>query len=353
MRLIDRHKLVNKKSLQIVTDTPKNTRKMPFKNRPRGAERKPMTNELMTVPGETGQMMTVQTIGLTMQAAEMLAKSTVIPGVFQRNSANCLIALDMALRLQVNPLMVMQNLYIIDGKPSWSGQFLIAVINKSGYYKTPLRFDMSGDGDDYGCVAWVIDKSGERLESTKITIAMAKQEKWWSKRDKNGNEVSKWQSMPEQMMRYRAASFFARTYCPEITMGLMTQEEALDTEAVPSSFTSQLASSTPDEAANVPAVAQSSSPPVASPPHSAPPVPPAVNPMWDGSETFPPSINDRLTEIEHVKRLVAEGFIDKAGLVDALVLYGVGKVSELSDAALESLLEHVRLVEQIVDETTK
>jgi hypothetical protein len=51
---------------------------------------------------------------------------------------------------------------------------------------------------------------------------MAKAEGWYAK---NG---SKWQTMPEQMLRYRAASFFVRAYAPELSLGLATREEIED-----------------------------------------------------------------------------------------------------------------------------
>jgi hypothetical protein len=157
--------------------------------------------------------------------AKALAAADFVPKEFKDNIPNCLIALDMSIRLKANPLAVMQNIYMVHNKPSWSSQFLIACVNKSGLFKTPLRYRFSGkEGtDEYGCVAWAVDNSGETLESTKITMKMAKEEGWYGK---NG---SKWKSMPEQMLRYRAATFFARAYCPELTMGMMTNDEVRDT----------------------------------------------------------------------------------------------------------------------------
>jgi hypothetical protein len=55
-------------------------------------------------------------------------------------------------------------------------------------------------------------------------MQMAESEGWTKK---NG---SKWRTMPNQMLRYRAAAFWQRVYCPEISMGLMTAEEAEDIE---------------------------------------------------------------------------------------------------------------------------
>ena len=157
--------------------------------------------------------------------AKLFASADFVPDTFKGKLADCLIALDMAARLKANPLAVMQNIYMVHNKPAWSSQFLIACINKSGLFKTPLRYKFSGvyGSDDYGCIAWAVDNSGEILESTRITLGMAKAEGWTTK---NG---SKWKTMPEQMLRYRSATFFARAYCPELTMGMMTKDEIRDT----------------------------------------------------------------------------------------------------------------------------
>lgn len=165
---------------------------------------------------------------LAQRIASMLSKSDLVPSTFKGNIANCVIALNMANRIGADPLMVMQHLYIVHGKPSWSSTFLISAINNSRKFKAPLRFEVSGEGDLKQCVAWTIDLTGERLDSPAITIEMAKKEGWF------GKSGSKWQTMPELMLRYRAAAFFSRLYCPEVTMGMQTYEEVQDVEVVES-----------------------------------------------------------------------------------------------------------------------
>ncbi|MCL2006283.1 MAG: recombinase RecT [Planctomycetaceae bacterium] len=315
-----------------------------------------MTTELATIPNTMHNVATSESMFLLHPEMErrsnMLAKSTMIPESFRNNPSNCMIALDIALRLQMNPLMIMQNLYIVQGRPSWSGQFLIACINKSGLFKTPLRFKFSGqeNTDNYGCVAYAIDKNGELLESTKITIGMAKAEKWWSKKVKvkrDGveriEEISKWQSMPQQMFQYRAAAFFARTYCPEITMGLMTQDEVIDIQVVPTTYTSTLPSA-PETPVTMLEV-ETTVPPLPSTPDTPVDVldeetaasTPAVNPMWDGiSAEFPIEEYDRQAEIENVKQLINEGYFSMDDYKEAMRLYGVQKVSDLSETGFES-----------------
>ena len=198
---------------------------------------------------------------LMQRAALLLSRGTLLPeayreeiidkktGLARKNSAalsNCVVALNMAMRLGADPLMIMQNLYIVEGRPAWSSQFVIASINSCGKF-TPLRFDIENLGEkevkyaarqwnaqakryedvirqevveDKSCVAWAIEKeSGERIEGPRVSVEMAVKEGW------HGKNGSKWKTMPEVMLRYRAASFFGKLYAPELLMGLQTAEE--------------------------------------------------------------------------------------------------------------------------------
>ncbi len=146
------------------------------------------------------------------------------PEVNPNATANCMIALDMAQRIGANPLMVMQNLYIIHGTPGWSSKFLIATINACGRY-TSLRYEWRGKPgeSEYGCRAWVIERAtGERLDGIWVDWSMVRAERW------DGKNGSKWKTMPDQMFIYRAAAFWQRAYAPELGMGLSTAEELQD-----------------------------------------------------------------------------------------------------------------------------
>jgi len=164
---------------------------------------------------------------LLQRQAKMLASSTLIPKEFQGNVANCGIAINMARRLQADPFMVCQNVDVIHGRPSLRASFLIAMVNAAGRF-APLQFRMEGtegtEGKpDRSCIAWTKSKAdGALLEGPKITLEMAKSEGWSTKAG------SKWVTMPELMLRYRAAAFFARLYAPDITLGMHTAEELHD-----------------------------------------------------------------------------------------------------------------------------
>ena len=166
--------------------------------------------------------------------AQALCTSTMVPSEYrgQQGLSNSLIALEIAARMGLSPLVVMQNMTPIHGKPSWSSSFLIATVNASGRF-TPLRFVFDDKDNPSSCFAVARDKAtGEVLEGQLISIEMAKREGWWSRPDRYGKETSKWQSMTGQMLRYRASAFWVKVYCPEISLGLMTQDEVADVQAV-------------------------------------------------------------------------------------------------------------------------
>ncbi|MHA3082165.1 recombinase family protein [Acinetobacter sp. ANC 5383] len=215
-------------------------------------------------------LLNLEAFELSQRIAKMLSNSTLVPEQYRavlkvkvgkdnfgnmqyrdeenpNGLSNCIIALNMANRMGADPLMVMQNLYLIEGRPAWSSQFIMAAINSCGRFSA-LRFELEDFGEkeveyqetswvngrkqnsvkkitvkNLTCVAWAIEReTGERIESSKITMEMAVKEGWYGK---NG---SKWQTMPEQMLRYRAASFFGRVYAPELLMGLRSAEEEQD-----------------------------------------------------------------------------------------------------------------------------
>ena len=160
--------------------------------------------------------------------AKALASSTLIPPQFQgqQGFANCLVALEIANRMRMSPFQVMQNLHIIHGRPSWSSQFIIGLINGCGRF-SPLRYDVTGQGDTLACTCVATElASGNDLRGPTVTMAMAKKEGWATK------SGSKWLTLPDLMIRYRAAAFWGRLYIPELLVGIQTQEEVVDIEPV-------------------------------------------------------------------------------------------------------------------------
>lgn len=155
--------------------------------------------------------------------AKMFASSALVPQNYQGKPMDCMIAIDMANRIGVSPMMVMQNLYIVKGKPGWSGQACMTLIASCGRFKE-IRHIYTGEKgtNTRGCYLQakrVAD--GNVINGTEITIEMAKAENWTTN--------AKWRNMPEQMLAYRASAFFARIHCPEVLMGVQLADEIIDT----------------------------------------------------------------------------------------------------------------------------
>lgn len=178
------------------------------------------------LPAVTPGFSDLQSFELMQRGAKVLSASSLVPKEYQgpEGMPNAIVALNMALRMQADPLMVMQNLYVAHGRPAWSAQFLIAAFNQCGRYSA-LRYEWQGKrGDkDWGCRAWAVEKAtGEKVFGPLVTIATAEAEGWVNRTG------SKWKTIPELMLTYRSAAWMVRTNAPEIAMGLPTADEAED-----------------------------------------------------------------------------------------------------------------------------
>lgn len=152
------------------------------------------------------------------------AQSNLVPQAYQQKPMDCAIAVDIANRMGVSPMFVMQNLWVVRGIPSWSGQACMGIIKASGRYKN-VKYNMTGEKgkDSWGCYVSAIEvATGEEIKGAEVNLDMAKKEGWY------GKSGSKWQTMPEIMLRYRAATFFARLYCPNELMGFKVEGEVED-----------------------------------------------------------------------------------------------------------------------------
>ena len=172
---------------------------------------------------ETRQMSVYADVKLyndALKMAESLAKSDLIPDNYKGKPESCLIAIDVARQIGArSPIFVMQNLYVVKGKPSWSGQYCDAIVRAN--FKN-VKTDLSGSGDDRGCKVTAYDENGNFCEGTRVTIEMTKKEGWYSK------EGSKWQTIPDLMLQYRAFAFFARVHCPDKLLGIHDEFENMD-----------------------------------------------------------------------------------------------------------------------------
>lgn len=155
---------------------------------------------------------------------KMFASSSLVPQAYQGKPMDCTIAVDMANRMGVSPMMVMQNLYVIKGNPSWSGQACTTLIQASGKFRNIKHVYFGAKGtDERGCYLEAVRiEDGELVQGESVTIRMAKAEGWYNK------QGSKWPNMPDLMLAYRASAFFARVHIPSALMGVSVEGEIED-----------------------------------------------------------------------------------------------------------------------------
>jgi hypothetical protein len=157
------------------------------------------------------------------RVAKAFSLSTLMPETIRGKPEDCFILAQLSMRLNVDLFMLAQNTYVVHGRPGMEAKLQIGLLNASGRIRGNIAYQFDGEGDAYGCCAVVTDAmTGEKIIGPKVDKRMVKAEGW----DKpKGNQPSKWQTMPEMMFRYRAASLLIRAHYPEVTLGLLTREE--------------------------------------------------------------------------------------------------------------------------------
>jgi len=193
----------------------------------------PTDGSAVSVFASEGNFSSAQRMAKALMAADLAPKA------YRDSLPNTLIAMELASRLRMPVLMVMQNLDVIHGRPSWRATFMIAAVNATGRFSS-LRYRWQGEpgAPNWGCRAVARDReTGEECEGPLVTMQTAKAEGWDSKAG------SKWKTIPELMLMYRAGSWWARVFAPEVAMGLMTSDEAEDVyvgSVAPSSAAAEL-----------------------------------------------------------------------------------------------------------------
>ena len=188
-----------------------------------------MTTEITktNTDGESSIYQTTESFEFAQRQAKSLCQSQLVPTQYQGQNglSNCLVALEMSKRMNLSPLTVMQNLNVIHGKPTWSSQFITSNILGCGRFKN-FDYIVSGKDDSLSVQCQAIRLEDNKLvKGTAVSMKMAQQEGWTAKN-------TKYQSMPELMLKNRAATFFGRQYIPDLLLGVQTSEEIVDIEPI-------------------------------------------------------------------------------------------------------------------------
>ena len=183
-----------------------------------------MTTEITkaSIESESSIYHSADSFEFAQRQAKSLADSQLVPTQYQGQQGlpNCLVALEMSKRMNLSPLTVMQNLNIIHGKPSWSAQFIASTIMSCGRFSN-FDYLVKGQGEtlEVQCIAKRIADQ-KLIKGTAVSMKMARLEGW--------TKNPKYTSMPELMLRNRAATFFGRQYIPDLLLGVQTSEEVVD-----------------------------------------------------------------------------------------------------------------------------
>jgi len=152
------------------------------------------------------------------RVAKAFSMSGMVPGHFQGKPESCMVALMYAQQLGEHPMVMFQEVTVINGRPGTSARFAIARANKSGLLQGPITWKSKGQGDALEVTASaVLRDTGEVITAT-VSMKEATADGW--------TRNPKYKSIPEQMLRWRAATRLINLYMPEVLFGLGVREEA-------------------------------------------------------------------------------------------------------------------------------
>ncbi len=155
--------------------------------------------------------------------AKIVSNSQLVPKAFRGRPSDVFIAMGIAKSLGVSIFEVLSGIDVIEGKPAFGAAFSISLANRKKSFATSITYETEGEGDSLKVSAVATTHDGKTAKAT-VTMDMAKKEGWVRNK--------KYQTMPEHMLRYRAATHLIRQYCPEVFSGFQTPEEVADIECI-------------------------------------------------------------------------------------------------------------------------
>lgn len=151
------------------------------------------------------------------RVAKAFSMSGMVPAHFQGKPESCMVALMYAQQLGEHPMVMFQEVTVINGRPGTSARFAISRANKSGLLQGPITWKSKGTGDALEVTASAtLAGTGEVITAT-VSMKEAVADGW--------TRNSKYKSIPEQMLRWRAATRLINLYMPEVLFGLGVKDE--------------------------------------------------------------------------------------------------------------------------------
>jgi hypothetical protein len=148
-----------------------------------------------------------------MKLAELMSRGALVPSHLQGKPADCLMVIELAMRLQMSPFAVAQCTSVISGKIMLEGKLVGAALNASHILEGRMQYDFDGEGDSRKVTATARVRGAARPESVTVEYAKVK--------TSNGM----WAKQPDQQLIYSANRIWARRHAPEVMLGVYSDEE--------------------------------------------------------------------------------------------------------------------------------
>ncbi|MGK5020698.1 recombinase RecT [Janthinobacterium sp. LB2P10] len=175
-------------------------------------------HQLQSTAGKPSFSLAPQDLAQAIQFADMMSKSSIIPKDFIGNPGNILVAVQWGMELGLQPMQAMQNIAVINGRPSLWGDAVIGLVRSSPLCEYVLEETI----DDKAVCR--VKRRGEDEQIRIFTIDDAK------KAGLHGKS-GPWTQYPKRMMQMRARSWALRDVFPDVLRGMPIAEEMMDVEA--------------------------------------------------------------------------------------------------------------------------
>ncbi len=159
--------------------------------------------------------LTPRSLDEVMKFAELMASSSIVPKEFIGKPGNILVAIQWGMELGLKPMQAMQNIAVINGRPSLWGDAVIALVRAS-----PLC-EYVNESLDNGMAVCRVKRVGEAEQMRTFSAADAQRAGLSSK-------PGPWSQYPNRMMQMRARAFALRDVFPDVLRGMPIAEEVMD-----------------------------------------------------------------------------------------------------------------------------
>ncbi len=160
------------------------------------------------------------TLTEAIQFSDMLASSSMVPKAYQGKPQDILVCVQWGYEMGLAPMQALQNIAVINGKPSVYGDAAMALVQASSVCEDVEEY-FEGEGTTNPVAVCVAKRKGRKPVTAKFSVEDAKRAGLWGKQ-------GPWQAYPKRMMQMRARGFALRDAFPDVLKGLITAEEAQD-----------------------------------------------------------------------------------------------------------------------------